>query len=105
MTVYNDIIGYVFIKTTPGSTFEVWNVIKTLPGVAFASVITGPYDILVGYQVGTAGELGDFVVNSITSNEAIKDFIVETNTVVIVAYKAGPSLPIFQPDERDFGPG
>lgn len=98
--IFNDVRGYVFIKTVPGSTFSVQNAISGLDGVIFVAVLTGEYDLLVGVAADNMETLGNLVVNKI----ATLDNVVETETALVAGFAAGQGSKDLAIDGRSDGP-
>lgn len=54
--------AYILVQTTVGKAAEVAAEIRTIPGVALAEDVTGPYDVIVRAESDTVDELGQLVV-------------------------------------------
>lgn len=75
-------IAYVLIKTEPGTALVVAEAVAGITGVRWASVITGPYDIIAGVKVSDGQALGTLVVEGIHHIEGV----IDTTTGVLVSY-------------------
>lgn len=56
------VTAYVLIQTEVGKAAAVAAEIATLPGVASAEDVTGPYDVIVRAEAESVDELGKLVV-------------------------------------------
>lgn len=83
MTLKDETVAYVYIKTKKKLTLEVAQAVSALiPEVRWVSVITGPYDLLAGVRVENNLALGEFVVGNIHPIEGV----IDTSTSVLAGY-------------------
>ncbi len=54
--------AYVLIQTQVGRSAEVEDAVGKIPGVRFANVVTGPYDVVVRAEAADINSLGKLVV-------------------------------------------
>ncbi len=54
--------AYVLIQAEVGRAAEVADAAGTIPGVRFADVVTGPYDVVVRAEAAEIDELGKLIV-------------------------------------------
>lgn len=54
--------AYILVQTTVGKAADVAAEIRTIPGVALAEDVTGPYDVIVRAESDNVDELGQLVV-------------------------------------------
>ena len=54
--------AYVLIQTEVGRSAEVADAVGKIPGVRFADVVTGPYDVVVRAESAEIDGLGKLVV-------------------------------------------
>ena len=59
------ITGFVFINTEKGRTLDVVSNVANVKGVKTACVITGPFDIVVTFEVEDVKDIGDMVARGI----------------------------------------
>ncbi len=57
--------AYVLVQTAVGRAAQVAAVLGSLPGVALAESVTGPYDVVVRVRVAAIDELGPLVTERI----------------------------------------
>jgi DNA-binding Lrp family transcriptional regulator len=53
--------AYVLIQVEVGRSAEVADAVGKIPGVRFADVVTGPYDIVVRAEAAEIDELGKLI--------------------------------------------
>lgn len=63
--------AYILIQTEVGKAAAVAVAISSLPGVAQAEDVTGPYDVIVRAEAKNVDELGKLVVAKIQGVEGI----------------------------------
>lgn len=63
--------AYILIQTEVGKAAEVAAEVATLPGVASAEDVTGPYDVIVRAVADDVDELGRLVVARVQNVEGI----------------------------------
>ena len=63
--------AYILIQTEVGKAAAVAAAVASLPGVASAEDVTGPYDVIVRAEAKTVDELGKLVVASIQGVDGI----------------------------------
>lgn len=63
--------AYILIQTEVGKAAAVAAEISTIPGVASAEDVTGPYDVIVRAEADTVDELGQLVVAKIQGVDGI----------------------------------
>lgn len=85
----NATIAYILVKTESGSAMQVAEAIADITGVHWASVITGPYDVIVGVRVSDNEALGTLVVEGIHTIAGV----IGTTTGVMSAYYPGKDTP------------
>ena len=54
--------AYVLIQAEVGRAAEVADAVGKIPGVYFADVVTGPYDVVVRAEAAEIDELGKLIV-------------------------------------------
>jgi len=54
--------AYVLIQAEVGRSAEVAEAVGKIPGVRFADVVTGPYDVVVRAEAAEIDELGKLIV-------------------------------------------
>ncbi len=54
--------AYVLIQAEVGRSPEVEDAVSKIPGVRFADVVTGPYDVVVRVEAADLNRLGKFIV-------------------------------------------
>lgn len=54
--------AYVLIQAEVGRSGEVANAVGKIPGVRFAEVVTGPYDVVIRAEAAEIDELGELIV-------------------------------------------
>ena len=54
--------AYVLIQAEVGRSAEVADAVRKIPGVRFADVVTGPYDVVVRAEAAEIDGLGKLVV-------------------------------------------
>ncbi len=57
--------AYILVQTEVGKAAEVASAIATIPGVAQADDVTGPYDVIVRAESDNVDDLGKLVVAKI----------------------------------------
>lgn len=57
--------AYILVQTEVGTSVNVVNTIKSMPGVVSAEDVTGPYDVIVRAEAATMDDLGRDVLSSI----------------------------------------
>ena len=57
--------AYILIQTEVGTSADVANAIRQLPGITLAEDVTGPYDVIVRSEATDMNELGRQVVAKI----------------------------------------
>ena len=98
---FKDVRGYVFVKTHPGKTIDAQHAIVDLDGVVFAAIITGEFDVLVGFRVENTEMLGELVAGHIEAVDGVR----ETNTSVIVSFASNlTTMQLLGTIGRDDGP-
>jgi len=63
--------AYILIQTEVGRAAEVAAAVSSLPGVASAEDVTGPYDVIVRAQAADVDQLGQLVVARVQTVEGI----------------------------------
>ena len=63
--------AYVLIQTEVGKARDVADAVRSLPGVAAADDVTGPYDVIVRAEAPTMDELGKMVVSQVQQVDGI----------------------------------
>ena len=66
-------IAYVLIKAELGAAKRVAKDVIRIDEVLYASIVTGPYDIIAVVQVPGNRELGDVVIEKIQAVEGVKN--------------------------------
>jgi DNA-binding Lrp family transcriptional regulator len=66
-------VALVLIKTELGKAKLVAEMANELDDVAWAIVVTGPYDVVAAVKVGDNAELGDIVVEQIQGIPGVKN--------------------------------
>ena len=54
--------AYVLIQAEVGTSAEVADAVRKIPGVRFADVVTGPYDVVVRAEAADIDGLGELTV-------------------------------------------
>jgi DNA-binding Lrp family transcriptional regulator len=54
--------AYVLIQAEVGRSAEVADAVRKIPGVRFADVVTGPYDVVVRAEAAEIDGLGELIV-------------------------------------------
>ena len=54
--------AYVLIQAEVGRSAEVADAVRKIPGVRFADVVTGPYDVVVRVEAAEVDGLGKLIV-------------------------------------------
>ncbi len=54
--------AYVLIRAQVGRSAEVADAVGKIPGVRFADVVTGPYDVVVRVEAADINRLGKLIV-------------------------------------------
>ena len=54
--------AYVLIQAEVGRSAEVADAVRKIPGVRFADVVTGPYDVVVRAEAADIDGLGELIV-------------------------------------------
>jgi DNA-binding Lrp family transcriptional regulator len=54
--------AYILIQAEVGRAAEVAGAVGKIPGVRFADVVTGPYDVVVRAEAGDIDGLGELIV-------------------------------------------
>ncbi len=54
--------AYVLIQAEVGKSAEVADAVRKIPGVRFADVVTGPYDVVVRAEAAKIDGLGKLIV-------------------------------------------
>ena len=54
--------AYVLIQAAVGRSAEVADAVRKIPGVRFADVVTGPYDVVVRADAADIDGLGELIV-------------------------------------------
>jgi len=54
--------AYVLIQAEVGRSAEVADAVRKIPGVRFADVVTGPYDVVVRADAADIDGLGELIV-------------------------------------------
>jgi DNA-binding Lrp family transcriptional regulator len=54
--------AYVLIQAGVGKSAEVADAVRKIPGVRFADVVTGPYDVVVRAEAAEVDGLGKLIV-------------------------------------------
>ena len=54
--------AYVLIQAEVGRSAEVADAVRKIPGVGFADVVTGPYDVVVRAEAADIDGLGELTV-------------------------------------------
>jgi DNA-binding Lrp family transcriptional regulator len=54
--------AYVLIQAEVGRSAEVADAVREIPGVRFADVVTGPYDVVVRAEAADIDGLGELTV-------------------------------------------
>ncbi len=63
--------AYVLIQTEVGKAALVAEEVRTIPGVATADDVTGPYDVIVKASADDVDQLGKLVVAKVQAIEGI----------------------------------
>ncbi|MDQ3762896.1 MAG: Lrp/AsnC ligand binding domain-containing protein [Actinomycetota bacterium] len=63
--------AYILIQTEVGKAAAVAAAVASLPGVASAEDVTGPYDVIVRAQAADVDQLGQLVVARVQNVEGI----------------------------------
>ena len=63
--------SYVLIQTEIGKPLQVAAQVGTIPGVASAVVVTGPYDVLVRLPVDDLDSLGKTVLSEVQAVDGV----------------------------------
>lgn len=63
--------AYILIQTEVGRAAAVAKAIASIPGVALAEDVTGPYDCIARVEAETVDELGKLVIAKIQEVEGI----------------------------------
>ena len=72
--------AYILIEAQGGKSKRVYQKIESLRGVKSASVVTGPYDIIVLAEGKDISEIGEFVLSKIRAIDGVE----KTLTCVVV---------------------
>ena len=54
--------AYVLIQAEVGRSAEVADAVRKIPGVRFADVVTGPYDVVLWAEAADIDGLGELIV-------------------------------------------
>jgi len=54
--------AYVLIQAEVGRSAEVADAVRKIPGVRFADVVTGPYDVVLWAEAAEIDGLGELIV-------------------------------------------
>ena len=54
--------AYVLIQAEVGKSAEVADAVRKIPGVRFADVVTGPYDVVLWAEAAEIDGLGELIV-------------------------------------------
>jgi len=57
--------AYVLIQAEVGRSAEVADAVRKIPGVRFADVVTGPYDVVVRADAADIDGLGELIVANV----------------------------------------
>ena len=57
--------AYVLIQAEVGRSAEVADAARKIPGVRFADVVTGPYDVVVRAEAADIDGLGELIVANV----------------------------------------
>lgn len=57
--------AYILVQTEVGTSVDVVNTIKEIPGVLSAEDVTGPYDVIVRAESASMDDFGRDILNSI----------------------------------------
>jgi DNA-binding Lrp family transcriptional regulator len=57
--------AYVLIQAEVGRSAEVADAVRKIPGVRFADVVTGPYDVVVRAEAAEVDGLGKLIVANV----------------------------------------
>ena len=57
--------AYVLIQAEVGRSAEVADAVRKIPGVRFADVVTGPYDVVVRAEAAEIDGLGELIVANV----------------------------------------
>jgi DNA-binding Lrp family transcriptional regulator len=57
--------AYVLIQAGVGRSAEVADAVRKIPGVRFADVVTGPYDVVVRAEAAEIDGLGKLIVANV----------------------------------------
>lgn len=82
VTLKDVTIAYVMIKTQIGEATRIAQEVAAIPGVHWAAVVTGPYDVIAGVRAPDNEALGTLVVDTIHGIAGVT----ETSTAVMVSY-------------------
>ncbi len=63
--------AYILIEAIPGKAIELMNIIKGLPGVKTAHLVTGPYDLIIYVEAADLKSLGEVIVKKIQATGAV----------------------------------
>ena len=63
--LFGKTVAYVLIKTEKGAANDVASAVSEFDGVYWASVITGPYDVIAAVCVDDNAQLGEVVIKEI----------------------------------------
>jgi DNA-binding Lrp family transcriptional regulator len=79
-------VAYVLIKTEKGAADDVARAVSEFDGVYWASVITGPYDVMAAVYVDDNAQLGEVVIKQIQHVPGVSN----PSTQVATAFYVGP---------------
>ena len=57
--------AYVLIQAEVGRSAEVADAVRKIPGVRFADVVTGPYDVVLRTEAADIDGLGELIVDNV----------------------------------------
>jgi len=57
--------AYVLIQAEVGRSAEVADAVRKIPGVRFADVVTGPYDVVLWAEAAEIDGLGELIVANV----------------------------------------
>jgi DNA-binding Lrp family transcriptional regulator len=73
--------AYILVKTDIGKAAELQPILRAIPGVRNADIVTGEYDLIVVIEKATTQELGQVVMRDIHGMPGVTT----TTTFVVVA--------------------
>jgi DNA-binding Lrp family transcriptional regulator len=65
--------AYILLRTAPGLTKSIYNILKASPVIQMVEMITGPYDLIIAMEAANTDEILRTIMRDIRPAAGVRD--------------------------------